>query len=301
MKKEKYLFKLFAVFFLVLFLVVGVGFSVGEARFEAQRPQVVGGFGVTRIYGEDVIVHVLVEVPLGETAKGAVNSALASYGARPIEEAHFDSGKFSVIGRWETLNVVQNYNSAGEPNNGAKEALKNTHYTWTGVEESDFALSYGENTTRCPSLVQECRGPQYLDGNNDLAWLRLRPGVLGVAWIASQGGYIVEVDIALSTRFNWDTEGGDYDIETVILHENGHLLGLGHSENPKAVMYAYYNSVKQELHEDDEAGIIYLYPSDGIDPDPEPEPDPDPDPDDPGDSDEPEDKCPPGWARRGIC
>jgi len=70
-----------------------------------------------------------------------------------------------------------------------------------------------------------------------------------------------ETDMALNTDFPWATDGNnDYDIETVMLHENGHGLGLGHSEYSQAVMYPSYHGVLRTLHPDDINGVTSLYP-----------------------------------------
>jgi hypothetical protein len=52
---------------------------------------------------------------------------------------------------------------------------------------------------------------------------------------------------------------GVYDLETVILHELGHSLGLGHTEFPGAVMGSSYIGANRELSPDDIAGITTLY------------------------------------------
>ncbi|KAJ1390447.1 PGBD-like superfamily [Sesbania bispinosa] len=49
------------------------------------------------------------------------------------------------------------------------------------------------------------------------------------------------------------------DLETVALHEMGHLIGLGHSSNPDSVMYPTYGGVRRNLKQDDIDGIRALY------------------------------------------
>ena len=58
----------------------------------------------------------------------------------------------------------------------------------------------------------------------------------------------------------------DADVVKIVLaHEMGHLLGLGHSADTKALMY-YDASAKTTLGlaKDDYDGITYLYPRDEI-------------------------------------
>lgn len=45
----------------------------------------------------------------------------------------------------------------------------------------------------------------------------------------------------------------------VALHEIGHLLGLDHSQDQNAIMYAYYDESRNDLRADDIAGIQSLY------------------------------------------
>lgn len=97
-------------------------------------------------------------------------------------------------------------------------------------------------------------------------------------------GEIVEADIFFNTTFPWSTaaagESGRYDVESIALHEIGHLHGLGHSAlgetelraggrrvlASEAVMFPIAfspGSIDQRtLRADDIAGISDLYPND---------------------------------------
>jgi hypothetical protein len=60
----------------------------------------------------------------------------------------------------------------------------------------------------------------------------------------------------------WSTTGtgGTFDLETVALHEIGHLLGLSHSSVPGSVMFPTYGGNRRALTQDDIDGIRRLYP-----------------------------------------
>ena len=59
-------------------------------------------------------------------------------------------------------------------------------------------------------------------------------------------------DLHLDEDENWGI-GENTDVFTVVLHELGHSLGLGHSDRPGAVMYPYYRRASSLTQEDIDA------------------------------------------------
>lgn len=97
-------------------------------------------------------------------------------------------------------------------------------------------------------------------------------------------GELVEADIFLNSLFDWSTAAGGetskYDVQSIVTHEVGHLLGLGHSLlgetelrptggrrvlGKRAVMfpiaYAVGTVLDRTLQDDDVAGISTTYPT----------------------------------------
>lgn len=79
-------------------------------------------------------------------------------------------------------------------------------------------------------------------------------GVLAHAFYPTVG------DVHFDEAETWSTNGTDFDLATVAVHELGHSLGLAHSTVSTAVMYPYYSGIRRELASDDIQGIQSLYP-----------------------------------------
>ena len=81
----------------------------------------------------------------------------------------------------------------------------------------------------------------------------------------SGGSIIKEVDIALNPAVAWSTSGepGKWDVQGILTHSIGHLLGLDHSALLSSVMTPYSGPERLDqrvLTYDDLAGATELYP-----------------------------------------
>ncbi|XP_042041392.1 metalloendoproteinase 3-MMP-like [Salvia splendens] len=82
------------------------------------------------------------------------------------------------------------------------------------------------------------------------------------------GGVLAHSFAPTNGRFHYDAEErwsvgsvpGSYDLETLALHEIGHLLGLEHSRVNEAIMFPTFSAGQvKNLHPDDIQGIRALY------------------------------------------
>jgi hypothetical protein len=86
-------------------------------------------------------------------------------------------------------------------------------------------------------------------------------------------GEIYDADIEVNTANNTvtitdDTPKIQYDLQAIMTHEVGHFIGIAHSPDPAAVMFASYSpgSISQrKLHPDDVKAVCGIYPASGED------------------------------------
>jgi hypothetical protein len=95
-------------------------------------------------------------------------------------------------------------------------------------------------------------------------------GVLGLTLVrfGTKTGRLDDADIEINgEEFELDLapSGSEADLDVILTHEIGHLLGLNHSSDETATMFASYvprGSEALSLSEDDVAGICDAYPPD---------------------------------------
>jgi hypothetical protein len=108
----------------------------------------------------------------------------------------------------------------------------------------------------------------------DDGWDDLDPQALAVTLTSydPSSGHITDADIIMNTRYSWCTSSdgcrGEYDVQSILTHEVGHVFGLAHDTDPDAVMYptaAACETRKRKLAHSDLEGLSFLYAG-GVDP-----------------------------------
>ena len=192
----------------------------------------------------------------------------------------FRVGATTVDVKWTGVPVRYFVNDRDIPGVTAADmraAVARAAATWQGVAGT---------TLRFEDQGLTAAAPVGLDGRNTLGFLDRADldRVLGATslLIDASNGSLVEADIFFNTRFTWSVapqgESGRVDVESVVVHELGHFVGLGHSAigeteplatggrrvlGSGAVMFPIAltpgATADRVLQDDDEAGVQDLY------------------------------------------
>jgi hypothetical protein len=140
-------------------------------------------------------------------------------------------GNVVVPVKWSRLPVrysITDRGVAGVTAAQFRDAAARAFATWQNVATASVSATFAGFTSAEPDDE---------DNQNTLGFAS-RPDlarVLGSTsyFIDETTGQILETDIFFNSTFQWSVapsgESGKYDLESIILHETGHLFGLGHS------------------------------------------------------------------------
>jgi hypothetical protein len=216
---------------------------------------------------------------------------LLSIPARGVAyERQFVDGKPGLYLFWQNRNLTYYVNRGGSADVNLQEtlgAIKRATFAWSSPSCTDLSFHFGglETAEKTNLTIAEGDPP---DKKNLFIWHEDRwppqgatdkmitdqmAAVTTVIYDATTG-VILDADIDINGyNFFWTTfdDGSKAatDIESTITHELGHVLGLAHSPEPEATMFANTSQgelKKRTLEQDDVAGVCFIYPFSGSTP-----------------------------------
>ena len=191
------------------------------------------------------------------------------------------SGNTTVNLKWEDVPVqyfITNASGGGVSATQLRDAVDRAFDSWSAVETASISAEFAGFTQARPN---DDDGLTVIGFANQPDQSR----TLGATsfLVDTISGEIVEAEIFLNSFFDWSVAGSGeanrFDVESIALHEIGHLFGLGHSAlgetelrdggrrvlAAEAVMFPVAFSAGsiagRTLRADDIAGISDIYPS----------------------------------------
>lgn len=160
------------------------------------------------------------------------------------------------------------------PKADVKAALERSLFAWTGVAcpgGGQASIAFSElDEVACKRSTYSTEGPNVnvvLLQDDDFPYKGI-DNTLGKTTVTfdADTGEILDADIELNSAFNELTVSDTkvvYDLESIMTHELGHLLGLAHSDDANATMNPAYDMGStgfRSLGTDDVSALCAVYP-----------------------------------------
>ena len=177
---------------------------------------------------------------------------------------------------WPSLCVSYSLQKDGSPRipfDTFKVVTERSNGTWTAA---DCGGGKGPTITLQEGATVTCDQPEYNQhaGNANIVMVRnddwpypngSHTLALTTVTFNTQNAQIYDVDMEVNgvqVNVTASDDMIDYDLQSILTHEAGHFLGLAHSDDPTATMYASYQRGTiglRSLEADDVEGICAVY------------------------------------------
>ncbi len=169
--------------------------------------------------------------------------------------------------------LVNRNASAKVPLQTAQDLLEKSLAKWSAFTCDACGTAGSPSIVADESGVTDCGFGFLRQGTNtnvmifyDTNWPR-EPGQLALTTVTfkTDTGEILDADLEINSTQNITLNGepDGYDLESIMTHEAGHVLGLAHSQDPKATMRPTYDvgdTSLRNLTQDDECGLCASAP-----------------------------------------